>query len=90
MQADASVRIGAWSSVFQVALDRASDIGKLAANLVVPSCQQFDFYKVISLRAVNQIISQAREPGILAGGTRAADVGFVLFLIAPHHVFKQG
>ena len=49
MQADATVRVGTGKTVFQVSFDGATDFGKLATDLVVPSGVEDDFQQIISL-----------------------------------------
>lgn len=44
VQADAGVGIASAVAVFQVALDGSQGGGELAANLVVATCVEVDFY----------------------------------------------
>ena len=43
VQADASVRIGSWRTIFQVAANGEADRGKLTADLVVATGVKVDF-----------------------------------------------
>ena len=43
VEGDATVRVGAWRSVLEVALDGAADVGQLAADLVVAACEKLHF-----------------------------------------------
>ena len=48
VQADASVRIGSWRTIFQVAANGETDCGKLTADLVVATGVKVDFYEARS------------------------------------------
>ena len=53
MQADAAVRIRTGKTVFQVAFDWASHLGKLATDLVMTACLQVYSQQIIVVRASN-------------------------------------
>ena len=48
MKGDAAIWVGTGGSVFQIAFYRASHVGKLASNLVMPSGVEYDFKQVVS------------------------------------------
>lgn len=49
MQTDAAVRIGAFGTILQVALDRATHVCQLAADLMVASRTEVDLQQVIAV-----------------------------------------
>lgn len=63
VEADAAVRIGTGCSVFKVALNAASYVRELAADLVMAACQKFNFHQVVSLRTLKVAVVQAGELG---------------------------
>lgn len=48
MKGDAAIGVGTGGTVFQIAFYRASHVGKLASNLVMPSGVEYDFKQVVS------------------------------------------
>ena len=50
--------LAALGSVFQVALDGASHLCQLTANLVVASGFQFDFQQVVAVALANYLVVQ--------------------------------
>lgn len=58
MQANASVWIATWGTIFQVAFYGESYLCQLASNLVVAARQQFNLYQGVSFRMTYETISQ--------------------------------
>ena len=84
MQTDAAVRIGAFGTILQVALDRATHVCQLATDLMMATRTEVDLQQVIAVRGGQQTIMKlgttcARPVGL-------ADVAFVLSLVAPKPV----
>ena len=50
MQADSSVGVRTGCSVFEVSLDGTSNVGKLAADLMMAPGEQFNFYQMVPVR----------------------------------------
>ena len=72
MEGNASVRVGARRSVFKVALDRASEVRELAADLVVTTCQEFHFHQMIPVSPADLSVVQFRKFRILASSSRTS------------------
>ena len=75
VETDAAVRIGSRRTVFEIAFDGASDAGKLAADLVVPSREEPDFQNVIPVGVADVRVDEFRAFG--AGGAFGNNEGFV-------------
>ena len=86
MQADAAVRIGAGKTIFQVAFDWASHLGKLATDLVMTACLQVYSQQIIVVRASNHFIMQDRFLGIRP--FRVISIALVLLLVANQPVHQ--
>ena len=56
MQTDAAVRIGAFGTILQVALDRATHVCQLATDLMVPARAQIDLEQVVTLRGGEEAV----------------------------------
>ena len=97
LEADASVRIGPWGPVFQIALDAAAQVAELAADLVMAPGEKFDLQQMVSLGAFQIAVAKTGEFGTRTGGWgtigrvsgRRDYVGLVLLLVADHIVFEQ-
>ena len=59
-----AVGIGAWSPVLEVALDGATYLGQLTANLVVSACVQVDFQEPVAVALGQNAIVQDSLFGI--------------------------
>ena len=59
MEANATIWIGTWKSVFQIALDVHTAGGKLASDLMVSSGKKLDVKKTVLLRLTNLLIGKA-------------------------------
>ena len=72
MEGDAAVRVRARRTVFEVALDRAAEVGELAADLVVASGEKFHLNEPVAVGLADLPIIKLGKLGILTGRTRAA------------------
>ena len=52
-KAYASVRIGAFCSVFEISLDGTAHVSKLAANLMMSPCEELYFQKEIAVSGLD-------------------------------------
>ena len=92
LEADSSIRVGTWGSVFQIALYCATGVAQLAAYLVVPAGEEFDFYKMIPVGTDQISVVEFCEFCILtwllfvSGCYR---VSFVLFFVADEPIFQM-
>ena len=86
MQADAAVRIRTGKTVFQVAFDRASHLGKLATDLVMTACLQVYSQQIIVVRAGNHFIMQDCFLGIRP--FRVISIALILLLVANQPVHQ--
>ena len=83
----ASVRIGTGCAVLEVSLDWAAYSGKLTADLMMPSREEFDLHKVISLRRTEETVAETGVLRALAGGR--ADKRLVQFFVTDKPVLQR-
>ena len=88
MKAYSSVRIGARSTIFKVTFDRTSEIGQLAAYLMVAACQELQLDKMVTVRPSYLPVIQSGKLCILSRGSRTAHIRLVLLLVTPEHILK--
>lgn len=67
MERDAAVRVRARRTVFEVTLDRAAEVGELAADLMVTAGKKFHLHEPIAVRLADLLIVKLGKFGILAG-----------------------
>ena len=58
MQGDASVWVASWCTIFQIAFYGTSNFGQLTSYLVMTSCVQMYFQKVVSVSRGYQLVIQ--------------------------------
>jgi len=78
VQANTLIGVGARSAVFQVTLDNAADVRKLAAYLVMPARKEFDFKQMITVGVLKPPVFELCEFGISAGSFY--NIAFILLL----------
>ena len=66
MKADASVRIGARRTIFQVPPYDTAMPGQLASYLVMPSCQKANFHQPISVSMSQSPVPEPCKLGVFA------------------------
>ena len=86
MQADTAIGIGATGTVFQVALDGATDSCQLATYLVVTSGLEVDFQEAVVLATHEGAVGEDGLLGLFIAGL--GDEGFVEFLVAGEVVLQ--
>jgi len=92
LQADPSVGVGARCAVFEVPLYRATGVAQLAAYLVMPAGEEFDFYEMIPVCAEDISVVESGQFCIrtrLVLGAGCCHVGLVLLFVADQPVFQM-
>ena len=87
LKADASVRIGTWGSIFQVALDAAAHMCQLATYLMVPASEEFHLQQMVAVGVCYMPVTQSCQFCLGAGFT--GDETLIQFFIPLHPVFKK-
>ena len=88
VESDATIGVAARCTIFEVALDRTSDVGQLAADLMVPAGMQIYVEQVVSAIAdSNCMIFEAGQFGIGAPG--GDYIAFVAFLDLDEPILKH-
>ena len=87
VEGDGAVVVAARGTVLEVALDRAADVGELAANLVMTAGVEVDVEEVIATLGNSDFaVLKARQLGIRA--CHGEDITFVAFLVLDEPVFE--
>ena len=87
VEGDGAVVVAARSAIFEVALDGASDVGQLAANLMMTACMEVDIEEVVAtVGDGNFSVFEARQLGV--GSCGAEDIAFISFLILDKPVLE--
>jgi len=87
LQAYSAVAVGARCTVLEVAFYDAAHMGKLAAYLVMPACEQFHFQQMISVGICNVGVAQLGK--FCLGPGFAGDEALVQFFVTLHPIFQQ-
>ena len=88
MERDGAVGVAALGTIFEVALDGASDVGQLAANLMVTPGVKVDVEEVITARGDRYLaVFEACQLGI--GSCGAEDIALVALLILDEPVLES-
>ncbi len=86
METDASVRIGALSTIFEVSFDRATNSRQLAANLVMTTGLKIDFQERIVFSGCERFVGQYCLLGFF--GVRLGNERFVELFVAREPVLQ--
>jgi hypothetical protein len=69
MKAYRSIWVGARETIFKVAFDRAAHVSQLCSDLMMTTCDEFHFKKIIRVGTSYDAISQLSEFGAFGVGT---------------------
>ena len=86
MKADTSIWVGTTGSVFEVTLDRTTDSGKLATNLMMPTCLKIHLQEAIVIAVRKGAIDKDSLFRIRSVGF--SDIALILCFIANQVVFE--
>ena len=86
-QADASIGVGSRRAILQVALDGATDMSQLRADLMVASREQVDFEQHVAVATPDDLVAQ--HSLLAARHLVVVGIGLVLSLVAHQPVGQQ-
>ena len=78
VKADAAVGVGTGCPILEVAFDRAAHMRELAADLVMPSGEEFDFEQMVAVGILNQTVTEFCQLGFMGAGLY--DIAFILLI----------